>query len=253
MGSNPTNKRFDLFVFFGPDKNLFGQEEKLLHEHVRHLTKSFEFATVVVIIESNSDHRWPARLCQLMSQEFGQRVKFACSWKKDEKQSIGVHTGNREKVAAVYCSDELFRHGMVMYWDKFFSCGFSEPGTTAKEFHAAQLKQLRLEPSGSGKYDDPELVVTGKSGNDQDDLAIATILGLMWAALFKFDPKTMRDFGIPVSNNRMRAPSQFINDRIATQWKTFKVGAVPKEMSGPSSGSGSGSSSSSRSNSSSHV
>jgi len=56
---------------------------------------------------------------------------------------------------------------------------------------------VRLEPRGADRFDDPELVVTGKSDNDQDDLAIATVLELMWAALFKFDPVVMARFSHP--------------------------------------------------------
>jgi hypothetical protein len=211
------------------DSNLFDAEERLIRDHVSRLLAAFRSATVVVIVEANSDFRWPARLCQVMTREFGQRVKFVCSWKDVEKQSIGVQTGKREKFSAAYYANELFRDNMVMYWDGFFSCGFAEPGTTAKEFHVAQLKQVRLEPRGADRFDDPELVVTGKSGNDQDDLAIATILGLMWSALFKFDPAVMARFGIPVISSRMRPPSRFLTEKIDTGWKSrMRIGKVPE-------------------------
>ena len=180
-------------------------------------------------MESVADHRWPAGLCQIITEAFGSRVKFACSWKDPTRQIIGVPTGKSEKFAAAYYSNELVRDGMVVYWDGFFSCGFSEPGTTAKEFHVAQLKQLRFDPKGSDKFDDPELTVTGKSNKDQDDVAIATILCFIWAALFKFNPATMARFGIPVINSRMRPPSQFLADKITTEWKKIVVGKVSSE------------------------
>lgn len=218
---------FDLL--FLPDSNLYTEEERLIHDHIEHLLTVFTSATVVIIVESNADHRWPARLCQINTTAFGSRVKFVCSWKEPTQQQIGVHTGRSEKFSAAYYTNELVRDGMVVYWNGFFSRGFSEPGVTAKEFHIAQLKQLRFEPKGSDKFDDAELTVTGKSGSEQDDAAIATILGAMWAALFKFNPYTMRQFGIPVTDIRMRPPSQFLADKIVTEWKKMTVGRVPLE------------------------
>lgn len=74
-----------------------------------------------------------------------------------------------------------------------------------------------LEPRGADRFDDPELVVTGKSANDQDDLAIATVLGLMWAALFKFDPVVMARFSRP-GDQQSNEASQSILERQSRHW-----------------------------------
>ena len=46
-----------LFIFLGTDSNLFDAEERLIHDHVARLLAAFRFATVIVIVEANSDFR----------------------------------------------------------------------------------------------------------------------------------------------------------------------------------------------------
>lgn len=96
---------------FPPDSNLYTEEERVIHDHIKHLLTAFASATVVVIVESNADHRWPARLCQINTAAFGSRVKFVCSWKEPTQQQIGVHTGRSEKFSAAYYTNELIEMG----------------------------------------------------------------------------------------------------------------------------------------------
>lgn len=190
------------------------------------MLQHFKESTAIIFIESNADHRWPSILQRNLTREFGARVKFACSWKDPRQKSIGIHTGESEKTVATYYVNDLLRSNMIIYWDKFFSAAFSEPGMTPKEFQIAQLKQLNFVPRGSNKFDDPVASVSGKNGAEQDDVAIASILGLMWAALFRFNPATMRAFGIRVANIRLRPPSEIIQQRILTEWKRLLPGEL---------------------------
>jgi len=111
-----------LLIFPGIDSILFDAEERLIHDHVARLLAAFRFATVIVIVEANSDFRWSARLCQVMTRDFGQRVKFVCSWKDPEKQNIGVQTGKREQFSAALLRERTVprQHGHVL-GDGFFS------------------------------------------------------------------------------------------------------------------------------------
>lgn len=208
------------------EQNRFIAEENTIKRHIAHLLQYFKESTAIVFIESNADHRWPSILQRNLTHAFGTRVKFACSWKDPRQKSIGIHTGESEKTVAAYYVNDLLKSNMIVYWDKFFSTAFSEPGMTHKEFQIAQLIQLNFVPRGSNKFEDPVASVSGKDGAEQDDVAIATILGLMWAALFRFNPVTMRAFGIRVANVRLRPPSEIIQQKILTDWRRLQPGEI---------------------------